>query len=362
MRRIRVTRDMAWTLNVFLLVVAVFAAVFIVSRPDGAPKPTEVSTETPTTVAAGPSTTGTTVGLSPLPTSPFVTAPPTTGRATPARPSSGGVPAQSGDFAWASALLVVGTDGSFSAVSPDGSTVRQLFRRADATAATWSPDRTRVAYSAPDGVHVANRDGGSDNLLGPGFTPRWTPDGRALAYACPSGEHGSHHVCVISADGSARKDLTPNEPGYADSPDWSPDGSRLVFRTRHGLESMAYDGSDRKMLLANLNEADKAEFFVSPRWSPTGPTIAFVRKPGDSTFYDIWTMASDGTGLALLRRTEEDEYSPAWSPDGSKLAFIRSRTVGGALSSILELLGANGDGGATVLDGQADRFASSVDW
>jgi hypothetical protein len=49
----------------------------------------------------------------------------------------------------------------------------------------------------------------------------------------------------------------------------------------------------------------------SPAFSSDGSQIAFIRDG------DVFTIGSDGTGLARLTRTAAREESPDWSPDGS---------------------------------------------
>lgn len=62
-------------------------------------------------------------------------------------------------------------------------------------------------------------------------------------------------------------------------PDWSPDGSQVVFvSNRDGLPSiwvMRADGVNPRNLTASLGRTD------SPSWSPDGKRIAFQRKRGN---------------------------------------------------------------------------------
>ncbi len=131
---------------------------------------------------------------------------------------------------------------------------------------------------------------------------------------------------------------------FIETPDWSPDGSRLVH------------GRDRSFAVFPL--AGGAPRTVGPdasggaTWSPDGGRLAFWGPAGNA---DIWTMNADGTGRRNLTNTPDvSEFDPAWSPDGSKLAF----TVG-QLFGDLSLAVMPADGGpASVL---ADRAGSSYE-
>jgi DNA-binding winged helix-turn-helix (wHTH) protein len=74
-------------------------------------------------------------------------------------------------------------------------------------------------------------------------------------------------------------------------PDWSPDGSKVVFvSNRDGLpaiRAMSADGANARNLTRSLGWSD------SPAWSPDGTRIAFQRKRG--TQPEIFIMNADGT-------------------------------------------------------------------
>jgi TolB protein len=118
-------------------------------------------------------------------------------------------------------------------------------------------------------------------------------------------------VYTIDADGSNLTRLT-NAPIHEFDPSWSPDGTRIAYRTDAGdvteIWLMNADGSDKHRLTDGL----------SPAWSPDGSIIAFAGPKGSTGV--ITLIRPDGTGLRQLADTEGGEY-PSWSPDGTRIAF-----------------------------------------
>lgn len=118
-------------------------------------------------------------------------------------------------------------------------------------------------------------------------------------------------VWTIEADGTNLQQLT-SAPGHQFDPSWSPDGTRIAYRSDDGVTSeiwlMNADGSDQRKLTDGF----------SPAWSPDGSLIAFAGPKGTTGI--ITLIRSDGTGLRTLPDTEGGEY-PSWSPDGTQIAF-----------------------------------------
>jgi uncharacterized protein (DUF885 family)/WD40 repeat protein len=214
----------------------------------------------------------------------------------------------------------------------DGSRITPLSRTTlRETRPAWSPDGTRIAYVRRLGhsnheIFVMNADGsGATQLTGSPLSvesePTWSPDGSRIAFISNQSLNvymlvGRFNVWVMGADGSDPKLLT-ELGGTNTSPDWSPDGSRIVFDStrdeNHEIYVINADGSGPR----NLTEHPAGDF--NPTWSPDGRRIAFVSdRDGEQ---EIYVMNADGSGQTRLTSSVGMNLGPAWSPDGQYITF-----------------------------------------
>ncbi|MGH7663114.1 MAG: S9 family peptidase [Gemmatimonadaceae bacterium] len=116
----------------------------------------------------------------------------------------------------------------------------------------------------------------------------------------------------------------------------SPRGDIVVFEKERQLWLVPVDGSApaRRLFTARGNNG-------SPVWSPACATanractrLAFVSSRGDHSFIGVFT--NDSTPIVWIAPTTSRDYSPRWSPDGEHLAFVRRPGSGGAPEPILE--------------------------
>jgi dipeptidyl aminopeptidase/acylaminoacyl peptidase len=237
-------------------------------------------------------------------------------------------------------------------VAEDGSGLLDLTPSTEACCGDWSPDGTRVAFTAPEGIVIMDQDGARPTALHvDGGEPRWSPDGLRLVFTSGATFISDGTIYVMGVDGSA-----PVTIGTGRSPDWSPDGSRLAFWRRGQCVSdicsadvflMNADGSDVRRL---TRSSGFGEAYTHPAWSPDGSRIAYRRQ-----------AFLGGDGLELIRPDGSDRQAlggtagsgrPVWSPDGSTLAFA-ARTADGE-GTELTLIPVTG-GGTTVLASSPGR-------
>ena len=125
-------------------------------------------------------------------------------------------------------------------------------------------------------------------------------------------------IYTMNPDGSGQVPLTTNR--FDTAPEWSADGSRLVFESEGDIFVINADGTGRTNL-TNSPTIDDG----SPTWSPDGQFIAFASVRQNS---DIYAINADGSGgeVQLTTDTRYDDF-PAWSPDGSTIAFFAARAA-----------------------------------
>jgi Tol biopolymer transport system component len=110
--------------------------------------------------------------------------------------------------------------------------------------------------------------------------------------------------------------LTPCGP---EEPDWSPDGSTILF-AGGSIFSVPAAGGD----ITQLSGSSGVDWL--PQYSPDGTEIVFRREPFPDRQTQIWKMTAAGelVGPPAVPLATEGEWhdQPAWSPDGEQIYFV----------------------------------------
>jgi len=119
-------------------------------------------------------------------------------------------------------------------------------------------------------------------------SPQFSPDGSKIAFM--SGRSGFDEIWLASSDCSNPSQLTAFRQNGVGSPRWSPDGTRIAFDRYVDGQPDIFTIDVNTRLLKQLT--DKRGFDYLPAWSNDGKWIYFRSEMG--TFAQIWKVLADG--------------------------------------------------------------------
>ncbi len=217
-------------------------------------------------------------------------------------------------------VSVVGIRGYLPAVDPTSGEI--------ATSEAFA----RLVASRPDGrgKRVIHDLAGADRYRGPdsAWGPSWSKDGQWLAFIVGppfASDAVDVDIWKIRSDGTGAVNLTPGSDANDALPDFSPDGRRIVFRSRRGGNADIYlmnaDGGDVRRL--THHEATD----TMPAFSSSGDRIAFTSlRDGD---FELYTIALDEDGRPgppeRLTTSPGHDMHPRFSPDDEWVLFTSQR-------------------------------------
>lgn len=200
----------------------------------------------------------------------------------------------------------------------------------------WSPDGSTLVYSRSGQRRVELRTISAEAPFGSSAeltdTPMrresqaaWSPDGSRIAFSafdCNLRGICGTRLGVVGADGTGYTLLTPAREQNGD-PDWSPDSSTLLFTSDGGstddfdVFSMSASGGPRTRLTNGRGDWD-----TSPSWSPDGTSFVYEHLSTGGTF-TLRISSLDGSSVTTLCRANDD--SSGAGPDWQTLPVPRER-------------------------------------
>jgi Tol biopolymer transport system component/tRNA A-37 threonylcarbamoyl transferase component Bud32 len=159
--------------------------------------------------------------------------------------------------------------------------------------------------------------------------PDLSPDGKQVAFSW-GGENGDNFDIYIKLIGSDTALRLTTDPAVDTTPKWSPDGRSIAFLRRAGpgrkalMTVAALGGQERKV-------ADFQSSHNGLSWSPDGKWLAVTvesQKPSEGAA--LYLVSAEGGDLRRLTSPPppaQIDNHPAFSHDGRSIAFARVRSL-----------------------------------
>ncbi len=193
--------------------------------------------------------------------------------------------------------------------------------------ATTPGTNGRIAFSADLGmggeIYTIKRDGTGlqqlTELDGNAFHPDWSPDGTRIVFWLED-----QAIYIMNRDGSDLHAVT--SPGG--QPSFTADGHHIVYECasqscdgESGIFLMRDDGSDAPGVRLSDNPFTDAGD-NDPQVSPDGETVTFVRHKVDGELQALFAVDIDGSNLRKVAAyTLEVAIKHDWAPDGESIVI-----------------------------------------
>ena len=188
--------------------------------------------------------------------------------------------------------------------------------------------------------------------------PAWSPDGTRLAFSARRDGDEVNQIYVLDVARGGEAQRITNAPTSAGAPVWSPDGKRIAFVAVMWKGASDEEGN-RKAAQERRNPKSRVRIY------DTFPIRNFDRWIDDAKNH-IWVVDVDGdrksrsllagTKLAALPGFGDEGLAPAWTPDGGSLIFAATDTRDQSAravpySSLWQIAASGGEPSRLKLDG-----------
>lgn len=165
------------------------------------------------------------------------------------------------------------------------------------------------------------------HVAGDAINPDWSPDGSLIVFEhdVANGQAGCNgHVVLVRADGSGPVDLSGGGRTCETQPAFTADGRHIVFERYQpppvdvdAIWRMDLSGGHRHLVTRGPGAG-----VTDPNVSPDGTRISFIGLKGGDLAQALFTVHANGSHLTRLTSfTRDVAIKHDWSPDGRRIVF-----------------------------------------
>jgi Tol biopolymer transport system component len=207
-------------------------------------------------------------------------------------------------------------------MNADGSAMRQLTKGKpddhDADPA-FSPDAKTILFSSNRGGKngiwkIPIKGASSPERLCDGDQAEWSPDGTRIVFK------RNEKLYIRNLASGKEKRISPIDWPHCSGPAWSPDGKTIAFACRWDAGNMIFTVEAAGGKPTKVYDKQGA---CEPHWSPDGQLLTY------ETETHICTIRPDGTKNRMITYFGGVQRYPQWSPDGKYLVYCQGVTERG---------------------------------
>jgi dipeptidyl aminopeptidase/acylaminoacyl peptidase len=145
-----------------------------------------------------------------------------------------------------------------------------------------------------------------------------------------SADPAAGDIWTMNPDG-ADKLQAVFDSGYDAQSDWSPDGTRVAFRSRRNdrfeisiVDFRVRDAATGRPRVTDVATSTDGSQTSMPSWFPDGTGLIYRRTnppAGTTTASDVWAMDLDGTNRRPVVVLPGEQLYPSYSPDMKQIVF-----------------------------------------
>jgi eukaryotic-like serine/threonine-protein kinase len=191
---------------------------------------------------------------------------------------------------------------------------------------SYSADERWIAFDAGGKIFVVSAAGGEARAIVDGQHPAWTSDGQSIIYSnnAPGKSFSLWQVHVSASEGIASGPAQPLTVGRGR------DMQAAISRDNKIIAFAAQDLSFNVEVLPFDAETGRQTGEVKPATQGTN-VIYFLSENGQAIIFEnhigtishIWRVESNSAPTQLTSDASFTDTTPRWSPDGKTIAFIR---------------------------------------